>query len=287
MKAPFLKTVLMLMILVLLVSGCISAAPKEEAGAKQEILISCSGSGVEILKPLADAFVKKNPEITIRFLAPTSTGDGIVGAGEGTLDIASIARKMKDSEKSKYPNLAEATYVRDAMILAVNPKLNITGLTSGQVRGIHAGNITDWSQVGAQSGAIMLLDREESESSKLVLRKEILGPNLTITQKAVVLYSAGTTHETIAKEEFAIGQASLGAIKMQKYGIKPLAIDGVVPAPDTVKSGQYKMVRDYGVAYNKDGASEATKKFIDFIFSSGSAQILAGYDFVPVPRTYY
>lgn len=270
---------------VILVAGCISDAPKEETSAKQEITISGSGSGVEILKPLADAFSKNNPDIIIKFLAPTSTGDGIVGAGEGTLDIASIARKMKDSEKSKYPNLAEATYVRDAMVLAVNPKLNITGLTSDQVRKIHSGNITDWSEVGGQSGNVMLLDREESESSKLVLRKEILGPDMKITPRAIMLYSAGTTHETIASEKFAIGQASLGTIRMQRYDIKPLAIDGVVPTPDTVKSGQYKMVRDYGVAYKKDGASDATKKFIDFIFSGEAAQILAGYDFVPVPRT--
>lgn len=282
MKTHSLKAAYLVLILALFVSGC-TGVPAAEKRVQQDIVISGSGSGTEILKPLAEAFGKKNPEITVRFLAATTTGDGITGAGEGTLDIGSIARKMKDSEKAKYQGLAENIFVRDAMILAVNPKLNITGLTSGKVREIHAGNITDWSGAGGPAGRIILLDREESESSKQILRKEILG-DMAITSNAILMYSAGATNEAIEDNEFAIGQSSLGSIKMLGLKIKPLAIDGVMPSPDTVKSGEYKMVREYGIVYKKEGASDAAKKFVDYIFSDEAAQILSGYGFVPVPK---
>jgi phosphate transport system substrate-binding protein len=265
-----------------LIAGCSSTEEVKES--REKIRIAGSGSGSVILKSIQEPFNKKYPNIKLDILPTTGTGDGIRGVSEGLLDIGVAARKMKSSEKEKYPNVDEATFAKDVMVLAVNENVEVESLTSEQIKKIFSGEITDWSEVGGQKGKIVLLDREESESSKILLREQILGSDLTVTDASILMTSADAMNKAIEKTPNSLGQTSLGVIKLQNLNIKPIAVDGVMPSTSTIKDGSYKLVRSYGIVFPKGGLNENVKAFVDYVFSEEAKQILKGNDFVAVPR---
>jgi phosphate transport system substrate-binding protein len=271
--------ILTAILLLVIASGCVGT---QQEGSNK-IVIAGSGSSISILNLIVDSFESSNKGITPEFLPSTGTGDGVIGVAEGMLNIGAAARKMKDSEKEKYPDLMEVTFLRDAMVLAVNKNVQVDGLTSEQIRKIHSGEITNWNEVGGQDAEIVVLDREESESSKILLREHIFGPDMNITSSAILMHSADSMDQGIEQMPNSIGQTSLGMIKAKGLTIKALAVDGVQPSVSTVRDGSYKMVRDYGVIYGKN-ATGTTNTFVDFLFSEEAGEILEGYGFAPVSR---
>lgn len=250
----------------------------------EEIVISGSSSVSLVLELFVKPYEAKYPGRKIKFLPGTSTGDGIKGVAEGTLTIGSGSRLMKEEEKKKYPQVENLHFANDAMVLGVNPGVTVDNLTSAQIKDIYAGKITNWNQVGGSDAEIVVLDREEDESTKILLREKILGKDLKVTSRAIELHSLAETNKTIEKTANSIGQTSLGVIRMQQLKIKPLHLDGIVASNETVKNGQYALVRKFGVAINKDSITQAGRDFVDFIFSPTGKKILEDNLFVAIAR---
>ena len=249
--------------------------------AKNIIRISGSTSGISILNFLANDYKKTHPEVTFEFPFGTSTGDGITGVAKGLLDIGSAARNMEESEKEKYPNITEHIYVKDAMILGVNPNVSVSDISSEQAIKIHSGEITNWSALGGQDGTIVVLSREESESSMILLRRHILGQDLKITDKAIILHSSESMNKALTEIPNTIGQSSLGIVKLNHLNIKALSIDGITPTEKNITGGTYKLVRNYLIILPKDIIKPEVNNFVNFVLGKEAAQLLRTNSFFP------
>ena len=102
------KNIIITILIIIVIAGGYyflnqDSGEKRVISEKSTIRISGSGSGITILKPLAKAFEKENPNIIVRFLPSTATGDGVKGVGKGLLDVGSAARLMNTSERDEYP----------------------------------------------------------------------------------------------------------------------------------------------------------------------------------------
>src|SRR3989344_2694138 len=277
-----LKIVFCLFVLIALF-GCTAQNASDKQPSIQTITISGSGSGISLLKLIQSSFEENYPNVQLTFLPSTSTGDGISGVLAGDLDIGASARKMKESEKSEHSDLLEFTYAIDAMVLAVNPSVEAIGLTSEQIKKIFTGEIKDWSEVGGQKAQIILLDREEEESTKIILREHILG-NITITPDAKIMYSSKSMLDAIQKVPNSIGQTSLAEIKSNSLDIKPLSIDGIKPSQESVISGEYKLIRSYGVIVSKIKYSGVHKNFIDYVYSKKAQDVFYDSNLIAANR---
>ncbi len=275
------KKIILILGLVILSASMIGCS-KEQAPQKTTISIGGSSSGMLILEPVVNEFNKNHPEYKVSLLPGTETRDGLMGVNDGLLDIGSQARPMKDSEKEEFPDLQEYVYLKDAMVIGVNPENSVTSLTKEQIKKIYSGEIDDWSQVGGAPGKIMVLDREESDSSKILLRQEILGPDMQVTQDAVVLHSAGDLNKAIETNADAIGPSSLGTIKSKDLKIRSLDIDGVVPSVENVINGEYTLVRSYGLTVKKGNSDPLTQMFLDYVFSDEGMKISEEKGYIPL-----
>lgn len=83
--------------------------------------------------------------------APGS-GTGIRMLIDNQLAFSQSSRPLKDKEhqqaRQRGFSLKEIPVAIDGIALAVNPSLNIPGLTIAQIKDIYTGKITNWSQVG-------------------------------------------------------------------------------------------------------------------------------------------
>lgn len=271
-----------IIIIFLLATGYAIVRHNNQAVDTESIVLSGSTSGITLMEPILALFRETYPDIEIVIVPGSSTGDGVRGVSEGLLDIGIAARAMKDSEREQYTNVQAQPFIHDAMVLAVHPSVTVDRVTSEEVIGIHEGTIADWSELGGAPGTIVVLDREESESSKILLREAILGNDLVIRSDATLLISSGSMNEALQTVQNTIGQTSLGVISLQELNIKPLTLDGVTPSPNTIMTGRYPMVREYSVLVSNTNVNPAVSVFTDFLKNESVQAVLREHNMEPI-----
>jgi len=144
------------------------------------------------------------PKFILRYVQPPTenpgTGTGIEMLIANQLAFSQSSRSVEGKEnleaKNKGFSLQEISVAIDAIVIAVNPKLNISGLTVNQVQGIYTGKITNWQEVGGPNLPITPITRLKEAGGTVeffienVLKKASFDKNVSYV---------GTTTEALRK----------------------------------------------------------------------------------------
>ncbi|EMS81392.1 phosphate ABC transporter substrate-binding protein [Desulfotignum phosphitoxidans] len=245
------------------------------SGLSGEIRISGGTAHIPVMKEAAKQIMRANPEISIS-IAGGGSGVGIKQVGEGIVDIGNSGRAATDAEVEKY-GLKLFKWAIDGVGAAVNPGNPVTSLTKAQLKDIYSGKITNWKDLGGKDAPITVYTRDESSGTRAVFWKKALDKG-DIVSSANFVVSNGAMKTAIANDPNAIGYVSVGHMDASVAGV---ALDGVPPTIDTVKSGEYKVAR--GLYSNTQGdPSGLTKLFIAYLLSPEGQRIVVQKGFVPV-----
>lgn len=116
------------------------------AGAKPagKVVIGGSSSVTPVMEALAEAYKGVNPDADLIIQATDST-TGMNAVLEGICEIGMASRGLKDSERSG--GLTPTVIALDGIVVAVNTKNPLEGLTRDQVKEIYTGVLTEWAEV--------------------------------------------------------------------------------------------------------------------------------------------
>ena len=265
------KFVCLALILVLAVAALAGCAKKESGSVSTD----GSTSMEKVIGALGEQFMKDNDGISFTY-NPTGSGSGIKAVQEGRCDIGLSSRALKAEEKEA--GLKETVLAYDGISIIVNPENPVSDLTLEQIADIYTGKITNWSEVGGNDAAIVLIGREAGSGTRDGF--ESITGTKDACQYRQELTSTGDVITTVSQNPDAIGYASLAALKDT---VKALTVGGVAPSEDTVKDGSYVIQRPF-VLVTKTGAklSENAQKFFDFALSAEAAQYITSAGAVPV-----
>jgi phosphate transport system substrate-binding protein len=264
-----------------LVPSCERPTPKAKTTKTvHKIVVSGSGTAFPLISLLAKAFEEENPNVKFRFLPTVHSSGGIKGVSQSTLDIGMVSRPLKPDEKRL--GLKYYVFSQDGLAVATHKSVAIKNLTSTQLKEIYQGKITNWQEVGGPDQEIVVLDRNEDESAKIILRQYVLGPvdKLKVTKKAVILYYEPDMVSGLKETPYAIGYLSLGYAISRKLAINLLNLDGVAPTVENILAGKYRIVRPLGVVVKKN-PGEVVKKFIKFCLSNKASLLMRRNGFAP------
>lgn len=264
--------------LVLLLSSSSGALASDLApftGQQGSLRIAGGTAHIPVMKEAAKQIIQSNPKIQIS-IAGGGSGLGIKQAGEGLIDIGNSGRKATDEEISKY-DLKLFKWAIDGVGVVVHPENSVKGLSSVQLQDIYVGKISNWQELGGADRQINLYTRDEASGTREVFWKKGLNKG-DISAKANVVVSNGAMKTAVAGDPFAIGYISVGHMDQS---VTPLALDGVLPNLDTVRSGEYRVSRGL-YSLSKGEPSGLAKLFLDFILSPSGQQIVAENGFIPV-----
>lgn len=155
-----------------------------------------------------------------------------------------------------------------------------------------AGNeeATDSAASGsAPSGDISVYSREDGSGTRGafveltgVEQEDESGESVDLTtSSAAITNSTSVMMTSVAGDENSIGYISLGSLD---DSVKAVAVDGVVPSADTVKSGEYPIFRPFNIV-TQDGLSEASSDFVTYILSTDGQQIVGDEGYIPLDDT--
>lgn len=248
-------------------------------------------------QPLTDAFVAAftgETNIEEEWYDYTNTHPAYLRLVDKEVDVIVVTEPSEDElqyAKDNGVELEVIPVVKEGFVFYVNANNPVNNLTLGQIKKIYSGKTVNWNEVGGNAGQIRPFQRPENSGSQtgmlsLVMKDtKIMTPlkeDLVETMESIInlvadydngenaigysyYYYATTIFETIDE-----------AISSK---IKLLAIDGVKPSNETIKSGEYGLNTSYYIVTRKNDISEDAQKLVNAMLSEEGQKIAeeAGY----------
>ena len=260
--------------LVVSAAGC-----AKEAGLEGNIQLVGSTSMEQMCIGLSEAYMEKEPEVTVsaEYVGSTAGMEALLG---GSADIGTSSRNLTQEEKDA--GAVENIVAKDGIAVIINPAVTgVTALTSEQIAAIYTGKITNWSEVGGPDMPIITIGHEAGSGTRDPF-EEILGI-VDQCHYANELSGSGAVIVRVAETEGAVGYCSLALVDDSVVGV---SVDGVEPTQENVQNGSYGLNKTMVMATMGpiEEQSELIQNFFDFVYSEeGEAQIEAA-NLIPIPR---
>jgi phosphate transport system substrate-binding protein len=254
------------------------------ATAATPLTVKGSDTMVVLAQRWAEEYMKANATTKVQVTGGGS-GTGLSALINGTTDIATSSRPMKEAEQNKlrarYKTIgAEIAVAKDGVTFYVNENNPLTSLTLEQLKKIYLGDVTNWKDVGGPDAPLVLYSRENSSGTYVFVKDNLLGGE-DFAAAAQTLPGTAAVVNAVAKEKNGIGYGGAAYAK----GVKELKIkvgsDELAPSAENVKSGKYPLSREL-FFYLRNKPSGDTKAFIDFCLSDPGQQIVTRTGYFPV-----
>ena len=164
-----------------------------------------------------------------------------------------------------------------AAVLALG-LFGLFGCASGNGDGASGATDGGASASTSPSGEVSVYSREDGSGTRGAFielfgieEKDANGDKVDLTTPtAAITNSTSVMMTSVAGDANAIGYISLGSLNNT---VKALSIDGAEATAENVKSGTYKVARPFNIV-TKDGVSDVTQDFIDYIMSSDGQKVV-------------
>ena len=158
-------------VLTLSLAGCGGEAqqPAESSeGGETAVLsgaVSTNGSTSmeKVIGVLSEQFMADNSGVTVTY-DPTGSGTGIEAVTNGSCDIGLSSRALKAEEEAN--GLTATVVALDGIAVIVNEACPVEDLSLEQIAAIFTGEVTDWSELGGEAGAIACIGREAGSGTR-------------------------------------------------------------------------------------------------------------------------
>lgn len=242
-----------------------SAASSSSASSQAKALSgTITAVGSTALQPLCEAaaeqFMVENAGVQV-----TVQGGG---SGTGITQIVQGAVQVGNSDvfaEEKVKDAADLTKIKDNRVCivgmgpVVNSGVSVSDISIEDLAKIFTGEVTNWSEVGGNDQAIVVINRQSGSGTRAVFEAAVMGGKESATFQEQD--SSGTVAKMVAETPGAI---SYLAFSYFSDSMKALSVDGVKPEPKNVEDNSWT-IWAYEHMYTAASADEATQAFIDYM----------------------
>ncbi|GGJ86012.1 substrate-binding domain-containing protein [Pseudomonas matsuisoli] len=222
-------------------------------------------------------------------LAAHGSSTGFKALAVGQADVAASSRPIKGEEAQTLSALGdlrskqgEQIIALDGLAIVVNPKNPIKALNVAQLAGIFSGEISDWSQVGGDPGAITLYARDDNSGTYDTFKELVLSSNNKRLGAAAKRYeSSEELSDSVAADRNGIGFIGLPYVRQARaLGISDGAAAIMPPTIDTIATEDYPLSRRLFLYASPTTPNMWTHALAEFAQSPAGQAIVAKNGFV-------
>lgn len=261
-------------------AGLVLLAATGSASAETIVLDGSTGM-LPLAKSLAAAYQQRNAEPRIEVGQGLGTAARLRALDEGKVHVVLASHGIKADDVRK-GNLRVIEVAKGAVVFAVNSSVPLSAIAAPQVCEIYSGRATSWTSAGLADHPIAAFTRPASEVDPEVIRAKIACfKDLKEPESVKVMARGGDMARALADTPRAIGMTSMTVVEQSGGKVNALALDGVAPTPDNVKSGRYPLTRDFMFVVKAD-TSPAVRQFLDFVLSPEGDRVIRENGAVPL-----
>ena len=240
------------------------------------VSMSGSTSMEKLTNAVAESFMEKYPNVTVT-AEFTGSSAGIESVLAGSVDIGNSSRNLKDDEKSA--GAVENIVAIDGIAVVADPANKVEDLTKDQLVSIYTGETKNWSEVGGDDQAIVVVGREAGSGTRGAFEEL-----LDIADACVYaneLDSTGAVMAKVASTPGAIGYVSLDVVD---DSVKALKLDGVDATEENIKAGNYALSRPFVMATKGEISEQKTEvqALFDYLSSDEGKALIKSVGLITV-----
>lgn len=191
------------------------------------------------------------------FSKTTQSYRDLMGGWSKILFAGEPAQEVQDEASSNGFEFQMEPFAMEGLVFIVNANNPVDSLTTEQIQGIYSGKITNWKEVGGLDEQIAAFQRNEEAGSQTMMKKLVMKDIKMLDPEMIpAVGSMGGLIDTVRSFD-----GSAGAIGYSVYyyannmnmadGLKLIAVDGIDPNPDNIRSGEYPFLNPYFVVIDK------------------------------------
>ncbi|ARU88607.1 substrate-binding domain-containing protein [Pseudomonas sp. M30-35] len=230
----------------------------------------------------------KGQNVTVNIAAHGSS-TGFVGLQDDSADIAAASRPIKDAEVASLSRIgdmksrdAEQVIAIDGLAIILHPSNPITSLSTDQLAQVFSGEISNWAQLGGQSGEIHLYARDDNSGTYDTFKELVLSANgKSLAATAQRFESNDKLSDTVSSDPQGIGFTGLPSIRQAKaLAIASGDSQPMLPTRTAIATEDYPLSRRLFL-YNPPAQSKPwVKALVNFAHSPRGQAIVAQNGFI-------
>jgi phosphate transport system substrate-binding protein len=233
----------------------------------------------------------------------TGTGSAYTNLTDGNADIIIVARPPSPDETAYAQKKQVAFDLRpigyDAFVFLLNATNPMKSLTVKQVQDIYTDRVINWSEIGGGNAPIVAFQRERNSGSqetmeRVVMKRLEMAPPLD----QVIGYGMGGPYNRMGETAGGISytfyyyhtvQSPESPAYLASFGGKPAtkvcAVDGVLPAPETIRNRTYPFVTEVYAVVRKDAPEESSAvRLRNWLLTPEGQALVKESGYVPLPE---
>ncbi|MFZ4622371.1 MAG: phosphate ABC transporter substrate-binding protein [Bacteroidota bacterium] len=277
-----MKRSLLFIVCVISFIGCAALGPTAK-NSSSVIRIKGSDSMLLLVQRLAERYMQEHPATAI-----TADGGGS-GAGvqeliNGNSEICSSSRPLSPEEVRQLAERYRSVGVsilcaKDALSIVVHPSNPVKNLTEQNVKGIFAGTITNWNELGGRTMPITVYRRESNSGTYLYFEEHVLLGG-EYSSFSLPVPGAQAMINAVAADSSAVGYST----NAYAHGVRSLSVNGVEPTLTNVRQGRYPISR-YLYFYTVKPPEGEVKKFVDWVTGREGQKTVKENGYIPLYET--
>lgn len=190
---------------------------------------------------------------------------------EGSADLLIVGEPNQDvlAEKESLGfEWEQAPFATDAFVFVVNEDNPVNSITIDEARRIYTGEITNWKELGGEDREIIPFQRNHDAGSQSLMEKLVMnGEPMMEAPTGYVAATMGQLMEAVKSYDGSPGAIGYSVyyyaeeMKMAR-GLKLLALEGVEPAPETIREERYPLLNPKYVVIPADAPEDAPNRIL-------------------------
>jgi phosphate transport system substrate-binding protein len=268
-------TVARLTVVLVLLASCGGAVPSAPTAEPLSGTYTASGGGgaLPAVQALTARFKELHPGVNW-IVSETGSNSAIKLVVSTTIDVGFVSRALTDAEMKTVTGVPIGFSGTAVIVNSANPVSNVT---REQLRQIYEGEVTSWADLGGTEPTLRPYMREANAATRQNFEAYVFRGAVPAYAKSVVqITEVEAMFTAVSSFRGAIGIASTGSKTANDRRVKMLSIDGITASPETIASGDYKIVRPLAVIYsNSADLKPAVRAFFDFVKSPEGQRVAA------------
>lgn len=208
----------------------------------------------------------------------------------GAADLILVASPPSPDERTAAEDagvtLAWQPLARDGLVIVANEANAVEDLSTEDIQGIFAGDVTRWSEVGGQNVAIHPYVRPVNSGSQQLFEAIVMqGRPMGDWPEDRQVQGMGALIDRIATDPLAIGYSVYYFVTFQyrAEGYRILSVDGTSPTADTLGDESYPFVAPVLVVTREDlDPAGLAAQLRDWLLTAAGQRVVGFSGYVPV-----